>query len=357
MHARGRAFPYDALVIATGSYPAVPPVPGSDLPGAFVYRTVDDVTELRAWATTRNLKRPVRGAVVGGGLLGLEAAGALTAMGVETTVVEFAPRLMPIQVDEGGGEGLRRLIEKLGVSRAHVHRHLQGARRVQRPGEPDGLRRRLQAARRPGRVRHRRAAPRRARPRRRPRGRRARRRGRRRGLCDRACRTSTRSARSPASRAAPGAWWRPATRWPRSSPTGCSAARPPSRAPTPPPSSSSSGSTSPASATRSPSPPARSRWCTPTRWPGPTRSSWSPTTRRPCSAACSSATPAPTPRCARWSARSWAPTRPRGCCPREPLPRPRRTCPTPRTSAPATTSAPARSGARSATRAARTSPG
>jgi nitrite reductase (NADH) large subunit len=115
VHARGRTFAYDAMVIATGSYPAVPPVPGSDLPGTFAYRTVDDVTELRAWATSRNLKRPVRGAVVGGGLLGLEAAGALTAMGVETTVVEFAPRLMPLQVDEGGGEGLRRLIEKLGV--------------------------------------------------------------------------------------------------------------------------------------------------------------------------------------------------------------------------------------------------
>ncbi len=115
VHARGRVFGYDALVLATGSSPAVPPVPGKDLPGCFVYRTVDDVTELRAWATTRNLRRPVRGAVVGGGLLGLEAAGALTAMGVETTVVEFAPRLMPLQVDEGGGEGLRRLIERLGV--------------------------------------------------------------------------------------------------------------------------------------------------------------------------------------------------------------------------------------------------
>src|SRR5680860_1324457 len=116
VHARGRVFEYDALVLATGSSPAVPPVPGSDLPGCFVYRTVDDVSELRGWATTRKLKRPVRGAVVGGGLLGLEAAGALTAMGVETTVVEYAPRLMPLQVDEGGGEGLRRLIEKLGVS-------------------------------------------------------------------------------------------------------------------------------------------------------------------------------------------------------------------------------------------------
>jgi nitrite reductase (NADH) large subunit len=115
VHARGRVFGYDALVLATGSSPAVPPVPGSDLPGCFVYRTVDDVSELRAWATTRKVKRPVRGAVVGGGLLGLEAAGALTAMGVETTVVEFAPRLMPLQVDEGGGEALRRLIETLGV--------------------------------------------------------------------------------------------------------------------------------------------------------------------------------------------------------------------------------------------------
>ena len=118
VHARGRTFDYDALVLATGSSAAVPPVPGADLPGSFVYRTVDDVTELRAWVTDRDrtLRRPVRGAVVGGGLLGLEAAGALQAMGVDTTVVEFAPRLMPLQVDEGGGESLRRLIEKLGVA-------------------------------------------------------------------------------------------------------------------------------------------------------------------------------------------------------------------------------------------------
>lgn len=115
--ARGREWPYDELVLATGSYPAVPPVPGHDLPGCFVYRTVDDVAELRAWVSDREraLRRPVRGAVVGGGLLGLEAAGALTAMGTRTTVVEFAPRLMPVQVDDGGGESLRRLIEQLGV--------------------------------------------------------------------------------------------------------------------------------------------------------------------------------------------------------------------------------------------------
>jgi nitrite reductase (NADH) large subunit len=114
----GREIGYDALVLATGSAPFVPPVPGHDLPGCFVYRTVDDVAELRAYVQQRDqrLGRAVRGAVVGGGLLGLEAAGALRALGVTTTVVEFAPRLMHLQVDDGGGEALRRLIEGLGVT-------------------------------------------------------------------------------------------------------------------------------------------------------------------------------------------------------------------------------------------------
>ncbi|HEV7147125.1 MAG TPA: nitrite reductase large subunit NirB [Pedococcus sp.] len=114
----GRTLGYDSLVLATGSYAAVPPVPGKDLRGAFVYRTIDDVAGLRTYVERRRdeLQRPVRGAVVGGGLLGLEAAGALRALEVETTVVEFASRLMPIQVDDGGGEALKRLIEGLGVS-------------------------------------------------------------------------------------------------------------------------------------------------------------------------------------------------------------------------------------------------
>lgn len=113
----GRVVAYDALVLATGSYAAVPPVAGRDLRGAFVYRTIDDVADLRAHVERLRgeLDRPVRGAVVGGGLLGLEAAGALRALECGATVVEFAPRLMPLQVDEGGGEALKRLIAGLGV--------------------------------------------------------------------------------------------------------------------------------------------------------------------------------------------------------------------------------------------------
>ncbi|MFL6173046.1 MAG: nitrite reductase large subunit NirB, partial [Marmoricola sp.] len=104
---------YDAIVLATGSSAFVPPVTGADLPGAFVYRTIDDVQTLESWVESRG--EGARGVVVGGGLLGLEAAGALHGLGVATTVVEFADRLMPLQVDEGGGAALRRIVESMGV--------------------------------------------------------------------------------------------------------------------------------------------------------------------------------------------------------------------------------------------------
>lgn len=115
--ADGATVAYDHLVLATGSYAWVPPVPGADATGVFVYRTIDDVVALRDWVAERAtaLGRPVRGVVVGGGLLGLEAAGALVGLGAHTTVVEFAPRLMALQVDEGGGHALRRIIEGMGV--------------------------------------------------------------------------------------------------------------------------------------------------------------------------------------------------------------------------------------------------
>ena len=111
--AMGRTVRYDALVLATGSTPFVPPVPGNDAEGSFVYRTIDDLEALADFAMLCR-----SGAVVGGGLLGLEAANALRSLGLDTHVVEFAPRLMPVQVDDGGGAALRAHVEDLGV---HVH--------------------------------------------------------------------------------------------------------------------------------------------------------------------------------------------------------------------------------------------
>lgn len=107
----GETFTYDTLVLATGSYPFVPPVPGKDAEGCFVYRTIEDLLAIEEYAKTATT-----GAVVGGGLLGLEAAGALKGLGLDTHVVEFAPRLMPVQVDEGGGAALLRTIENMGLT-------------------------------------------------------------------------------------------------------------------------------------------------------------------------------------------------------------------------------------------------
>lgn len=108
----GQVFEYDVLVLATGSYPFVPPVPNKDAEGCFVYRTIEDLLAIEEYAKTRAQV----GAVVGGGLLGLEAAGALKGLGLTSHIVEFAPRLMPVQVDEGGGAALLRTIEDMGLS-------------------------------------------------------------------------------------------------------------------------------------------------------------------------------------------------------------------------------------------------
>lgn len=108
----GRVFAYDTLVLATGSYPFVPPVPHKDAEGCFVYRTIEDLFAIEEYAKSR----ATTGAVVGGGLLGLEAAGALKGLGLNAHIVEFAPRLMPVQVDEGGGAALLRTIEDMGLT-------------------------------------------------------------------------------------------------------------------------------------------------------------------------------------------------------------------------------------------------
>ena len=108
--AKGVTIHYDKLVLATGSYPFVPPVPGHERPGCLVYRTIEDLEAMAAAAKTGKI-----GTVVGGGLLGLEAAKALVDLGLKTHVVEFAPRLMAVQLDEAGGAMLRQKIEELGL--------------------------------------------------------------------------------------------------------------------------------------------------------------------------------------------------------------------------------------------------
>ena len=108
----GEIIEYSELVLATGSYPFVPPIPGREHPHCHVYRTIADLDEILAIADLPTVKK---GVVVGGGLLGLEAAKALVTLGLDTYVVEFAPQLMGVQLDAAGGEILKRKIEALGV--------------------------------------------------------------------------------------------------------------------------------------------------------------------------------------------------------------------------------------------------
>ncbi|ROS01390.1 nitrite reductase (NADH) large subunit [Sinobacterium caligoides] len=117
--ADGQSFPYDKLILATGSFPFVPPVPGHDRENCFVYRTIEDLE-----AITEASKKASVGVVIGGGLLGLEAAKALKDLDLKTHVVEFAPRLMAVQVDDNGGKLLRQKIEDLGVG-VHTEKNTQ----------------------------------------------------------------------------------------------------------------------------------------------------------------------------------------------------------------------------------------
>lgn len=126
--ADGTAFAYDELVLATGAAPFVPPVPGKDLGNVFVYRTIEDLEAIREAS-----KSAKAGAVIGGGLLGLEAANALHQLGVKTHVVEMAPRLMAVQIDEAGGATLKRHVEDLGLT---VH---TGVMTELIDGDDDGL--------------------------------------------------------------------------------------------------------------------------------------------------------------------------------------------------------------------------
>jgi nitrite reductase (NADH) large subunit len=108
---KGITEPYDILVMATGSAAFVPPIPGVDKQGVFIYRTIEDLELMRDYAP-----KAKRGAVIGGGLLGLEAAKALLDLGItDTHVIEFAPRLMPRQIDDSGSRTLQHKLEQLGL--------------------------------------------------------------------------------------------------------------------------------------------------------------------------------------------------------------------------------------------------
>nr|WP_299070798.1 nitrite reductase large subunit NirB [uncultured Allomuricauda sp.] len=116
-----KTFSYDYLVLATGSAPFVPPIQGVDKKGVFVYRTIEDLEETMAFA--KKIKGG-KAAVLGGGLLGLEAAKAVKDMGLEPHVVEFAPRLMPRQLDDDGSAALESKMKELGIT-VHLNKATQ----------------------------------------------------------------------------------------------------------------------------------------------------------------------------------------------------------------------------------------
>jgi len=108
----GVVIEYDFLVLATGSKAFVPNIPGVEKEGVFVYRTIEDLDLIKSYSVSVH-----QGVVLGGGLLGLEAAKAMMDLGIPSVaVIEAAPRLMPRQIDRGGSEILRRRLEQFGLS-------------------------------------------------------------------------------------------------------------------------------------------------------------------------------------------------------------------------------------------------
>ena len=126
----GRTDRYDYLVLATGSGAFVPPIEGVERDGVFVYRTIEDLNQIIAYG-----KKVRRAAVMGGGLLGLEAAKALLDLGLETHVVEFAPRLMPRQLDDAGSAILANKLSKLNIT---IHTG-KNTRAIKGNGKLEGL--------------------------------------------------------------------------------------------------------------------------------------------------------------------------------------------------------------------------
>ncbi len=114
---KDRIFSYDYLVLATGSSPFVPPIKGVEKEGVFVYRTIEDLEGMLAYAAKLKTEKPdARAAVLGGGLLGLEAGKAVMDMGLEPHIVEFASKLMPRQLDSRSSQVLQLKLESIGLN-------------------------------------------------------------------------------------------------------------------------------------------------------------------------------------------------------------------------------------------------
>ena len=117
--ASGKNYSYDTLILATGSSPFVPPIPGVEKKGVFVYRTIEDLEDMLAFAKAiKTQKSNAKAAILGGGLLGLEAGKAVMDMGLEPHVVEFASKLMPRQLDKRSSNVLQLTLENIGI---HIH--------------------------------------------------------------------------------------------------------------------------------------------------------------------------------------------------------------------------------------------
>ncbi|MDP2068132.1 MAG: nitrite reductase large subunit NirB [Lutibacter sp.] len=115
---KGKSYGYDYLVLATGSSAFVPSIQGIEKQGVFVYRTIEDLEAILAYADgiKKNASSKPKAAVLGGGLLGLEAAKAVMDMGLEPHVVEFATKLMPRQLDIRSSKVLQSKLENLGIN-------------------------------------------------------------------------------------------------------------------------------------------------------------------------------------------------------------------------------------------------
>jgi nitrite reductase (NADH) large subunit len=126
----GHKIHYDYLILATGASAFVPPIQGVEKRGVFMYRTLEDLESMMQYG-----QKAKSAAVIGGGLLGLEAAKAVLDMGLKTHVIEFAPRLMPRQLDEAGSGLLQSKLEELGIS-IHLNKN---TREIKGNGKLTGL--------------------------------------------------------------------------------------------------------------------------------------------------------------------------------------------------------------------------